>query len=1050
MAPRRHVLPSLCLIGLSVCSVPRAHAGCNTIPPVHGLYGSTMGAVPQRLVSPQRGTQVEWYNHVRIERRPCDGGAPFKSGASTVSVTFTPDPADPSKNTTLAPITPTFPVPCASGCDTLVFTMPDTDAALPPADGLGLTGPVRITVETAGQLSADIGRLHQPSDKCDPTPDNMFGSFTVLPPLNDVSKLVANQQVLATLDGNDNVLIPLDHRGARAAYPTLAVFERGIGTFCARRPFLDVGPVYVCLGARWNRALANGPRTANLLQAFTMDGHRILPALGVDDDGALFGVSDADLSVLRLERKDKSTTSTSRFDLHHLRHQAKGPVVVRTRYEGGACHEVRVPGTRATAGIITHTDAAMLVHVHDARTAGDASCGAETGVPAETVEIWPGVREPILEASDIVAATIERSRHVLRVFDPVGGELTQANEAAALDAVIDDYPLAAGARVVYFRAPTAELRTFAPGANPPFVTIRRAARAAVRGDRAVGIDMPGPGKAWVHDARTGQTRELGVDASAVTTSGDVAAVIDATSQTLTAWRWGNAGPSPTPDATQAAADAIGITTGCGKQCSTRVVILASEAREGKSLNGDPDTTDLVPRFRRYDASGEAWEETGLAARDFVAGDRIVAFRVSEREQGNSDLNRDGDTDDTVMHVAAFDGLGGASRVITTGIAVTEGPDQVWQRLGWRRPYVVMGDSVLFLVFEGDQRADLNHDGDELDVLLVIFQVPSMTFVPVVPPPTPVDFLDLLPGPFGGVRLSGSGLAIGDGDADGVLDPLDNCVGVANPLQVDDDYDGLGDRRCDLTYCTDFRPPDRPGRLAAPVAAAAVAYLHARAQAENTCLAGLAANGERDLDATVLCRGSFVGRVENAPLDATTRGVIARAEREFLRALATRTRRQDGHDLRDVIRTHGDAVNAATRVALGRVRRTPALAEVQSRLGTAVTTHLVDLVSAMMACVVGTQGMQPVGATCLGRIAAGAIVPPTDATVARAFATARRQLAAALHTPGIAPHLGRLRSCASAPGTPDCLVCTTWRNAVRAVSSLLPERGTPGSRTPSMR
>jgi hypothetical protein len=54
--------------------------------------------------------------------------------------------------------------------------------------------------------------------------------------------------------------------------------------------------------------------------------------------------------------------------------------------------------------------------------------------------------------------------------------------------------------------------------------------------------------------------------------------------------------------------------------------------------------------------------------------------------------------------------------------------------------------------------------------------------PILPPP---------PGPIVGALTTGEEAFTIDTDHDGVLDREDNCVFVANPLQVDSDEDGIG-------------------------------------------------------------------------------------------------------------------------------------------------------------------------------------------------------------------------------------------------------------------
>jgi hypothetical protein len=73
---------------------------------------------------------------------------------------------------------------------------------------------------------------------------------------------------------------------------------------------------------------------------------------------------------------------------------------------------------------------------------------------------------------------------------------------------------------------------------------------------------------------------------------------------------------------------------------------------GVDLNGDGDGIDKV--LHVHDAATGATTNLELAEDGYprLSG-RRVAFRVSEADQGNTDLNGDGDTSDTVLHVADF-------------------------------------------------------------------------------------------------------------------------------------------------------------------------------------------------------------------------------------------------------------------------------------------------------------------------------------------------------------------------------------------------------------
>jgi hypothetical protein len=121
------------------------------------------------------------------------------------------------------------------------------------------------------------------------------------------------------------------------------------------------------------------------------------------------------------------------------------------------------------------------------------------------------------------------------------------------------------------------------------------------------------------------------------------------------------------------------------------------------------------------------------------------------------------------------------------------------------------------------------------------------------------------------------------------------------------------------------------------------------------------------------------------------------------------------------------VNAATRVALGRVRRVARLAELQATVAEAVTTQLTALVLAMQRCALTAHAETDLAAACFGSIADGTVrLPPA--------------VAAAAMLPPLALH--ETRGCAAGSGDPACLGCTTWRNAVRAVLTLLGEIDPP--------
>jgi hypothetical protein len=1027
-------------------SLSDLHAACNAIPPVGRVYQSDVGSVQARLAAP--GTKV----HLIHQR--CDGIDTYFDAVEAnneVRITFTPEPGNPSLDTVIGPFVPDDVRCDVNGiCNDLVFTMPSTEN---PARPYGLAGMARIVVRLKNalpgkEIAARIGELYEPSNTCvRQTQDPVFGHFTVLPRPNDVGAVTGTSDIRATLDAYGNLLLPLDHTAARGGWTTLAAFEHGFADFCSGKPSVFFG---ICkpfeTRARIHHKIADGAHDRTLLSAFSLDGHRIAPILDHDDDGGIFGLADGAGSVVRIARR---RGGGDRFDLGYLRKDSgRGPIEFSHKTAGSklVCHLGKLQGARANRKLVAHVDHADKLMVHEVATAA-TSCGTHTAVVPDETTLPMTRRERIVEADEQVVATVSGSR--LRAFDEDGVEQTSGTIDAATDAVIDDYPLVVQGGEVYFRTPQRHLKRWTGGAATT-PTVGDTTRAAIHETHVLALDAAAPANARAFDAASSSTTPLGAKGRDVASHGDAVAVAVTGASgpnRLGVWPWSGATIGP-PDYTNAVVDQnaatgrnhLGVTAGCGRgTCTTRFVIVSSEADEGRSLNADTDLADHVMRL--YRSGTKTWDEPRLAASEFVTSDQFVAFRVPESEEGR-DLNGDTDTDDAVLHVAAFDGLASSPvRWISTGFAASGWSGQ-WHRLGWRTPYVIVDRSVHFLVEESQQRTDLDGDGLLVSTLLAILDVPAQR---ITVPEIEALPQQVLTGQAGRViALVGNGVSIGDGDRDGVLDPFDSCATRPNARQIDDDYDGLGDRVCDASYCDDTVPP---GAVAGPplplepglVGRASEAYLATRARVEAECLARLAATHERRVDSNALCRGSFLGGASNpgALWSASQRARVAEAETGVLRALglsthapAMRRRSELRAYGRRVVRVLGEAIDATTRVTLGRARLPPGLGKEQGRLVEIVTAYLSQLVVRMQRCALTTGRRGDLAERCLGRIERGRVVLPASLGVE---ASAFERLDASA--------LGRTKGCA-ASGDASCLRCTTWRNAVRTVLTLLGETDPP--------
>lgn len=255
----------------------------------------------------------------------------------------------------------------------------------------------------------------------------------------------------------------------------------------------------------------------------------------------------------------------------------------------------------------------------------------------------------------------------------------------------------------------------------------------------------------------------------------------------------------------------------------RAVFGALELAEGNAdLNGDGDSLDIV--LHAWD--GATATNLGIASDHFkfqLEGD-LLAFTVGEESEGNSDLNDDGDKLDNVMHVhnfatnqttnlelavqmagdfrlngglvamavsESFQGpsdLNGDSDKSDKVLHLFDGSDGNVTNLAYAiQGFQLESNRIAFGVPEGHPVADLNEDGDTLDLVLHLYDVATGTTQNLE---TDASFGfklddDMLLG-FGASEQSQGG---GDGNGDGDIDDFtlyvfDISTGVLRSLAVD--------------------------------------------------------------------------------------------------------------------------------------------------------------------------------------------------------------------------------------------------------------------------
>jgi hypothetical protein len=204
----------------------------------------------------------------------------------------------------------------------------------------------------------------------------------------------------------------------------------------------------------------------------------------------------------------------------------------------------------------------------------------------------------------------------------------------------------------------------------------------------------------------------------------------------------------------------------------------------QDLNGDGDNLDIVVQYRKI--ADSLVNDTRLAVQgQILVNGQFIAFAVPEREQGAGDLDGDGDIKDLVVHIVDT-GTGAVSKL---GVAVSKPCSFKGISRGFQTgPCMATGGDVLiFAGSEKYQHADLNGDFDHRDLVPQVYDLPSGTLHnsgKVTDKHSPFA----AGGVVGAFRISekknrGSGSTIGnpngDGDLNGDTDTADTVIATVN-------------------------------------------------------------------------------------------------------------------------------------------------------------------------------------------------------------------------------------------------------------------------------
>lgn len=449
-----------------------AHANCNLIPAAPKEFRSTQGTVDRTIAAPGQRVAVR----VDLACNPTAQGFDPVAASNRVFVRFVPPGSDanPALITQLeVPASDLTPANCPIGggrCDTLLLVFPDAalDAALPPGgDGRGPAGPVQIRVENlAATVLAQVGPLYEPTLGCsDQQPESVFGHLTAIPRPNSFSDIVGaiDTTLEATLDGNGNLLIPVDYSAVLPNGPGSAVF-RILQASADLDAFSGV-PAPIAIPA------------ARYLRSFNLAGRPIPPVLETTSDGSqIFGTVDAQLSVVRIARTDPDAPGPPLYDLSDRLLDGRGPIVIAnasaTARESAPLSTLSADAagivfgrSEAIEGIDLSSDGDFFDRVPQVIDV-QSGVGTSTGLALAEVTI-PGFARPVLQSGDgHVAFGVGEGRFgdvdlngdgdvidsLFRVFDLAGNSIPTGSPTLDPSPVVAGKPLAISNGFVFFRS----------------------------------------------------------------------------------------------------------------------------------------------------------------------------------------------------------------------------------------------------------------------------------------------------------------------------------------------------------------------------------------------------------------------------------------------------------------------------------------------------------------------------------------------------------------------------------------------------------------------